>query len=303
MEAHQFYKIRYLIKELTNKVIHEQQKFLSRIPLFSGMRPHELTNLTQACHEIKFKPGESIISADEDSDNDMYIIKKGKAWVVRDRKNSIAICRGQAIGEGDYFMRKLFLQEDLRSLTASSNVQCLRIRKDDFDFLVSPYLTKYNEKHGDSQSESSDTDSGSEEELPKNFENRVLYNLNDFTDIAVAGVGSFGLVKLVKTGEGSEKRVFALKEVEKNKAINTNQIEHMKNERRAMFMMDSPFIVKLFATYKDSNSVYFLLEKVLGGELFHLLRKLKSFNESMSRFYSGCVVLALEHIYSHGIVY
>jgi len=303
MEANQFYKIRYLIKDLTNKVIHEQQKFLSRIPLFADMRPHELTNLTQACHEVKFKSGESIISADEDSDNDMYIIKQGKAWVVRDRRNSIAFCRGQSMGEGDYFMRKLFLKEDLRTLTASSNVQCLRIRKDDFDFLVSPYLNKYNEKHGDSQSESSDTDSGSEEELPKDFKNRVVYDLNDFTDIAVAGVGSFGLVKLVKTGEGPEKRVFALKEVEKNKAVNTNQIEHMKNERRAMFMMDSPFIVKLFATYQDCDCVYFLLEKVLGGELFHLLRRLRSFNESMSRFYTGCVVLALEHVHSHGIVY
>jgi len=303
MEANQFHKIRYLIKDLTNKKVHEQQKFLSRIPLFSGMKPHELTNLTQACHEVKFKPGETIISVDDSNDSDWYIIKKGKAWVVRDRRNSIAISRGQEVGKGDYFMQKLFEKEDLKTVEASSNVQCLRIPKEDFDFLVTPYLNKYNEKYGDSNSESSWTDSVTDEELPKNFENRVPYNLEDFTDIAIAGVGSFGRVKLVKAGEGSEKRVFALKEVEKNKAINMNQNEHMKNERRAMFMMDSPFIVKLFATYQDSASVYFLLEKVLGGELFHLLRKLKSFNESMSRFYTGCVVLALEHVHSHGIVY
>jgi len=304
LEANQFYKIRYLIKELRNKIILEQKKFLSSIQLFAGMRSHELSNLTQTCHEVKFKPGDSIVSsADTNSDNHMYIIKKGKAWVVRDRRNSTAICRGQEIGEGDYFMRKLFQKQDLSTLTASSNVQCLKITEDDFDFLVSPYLNKCTEKHGDSQSGSSETISGSEDELPKSFKNRVLYKLKDFTDIAVAGTGSFGLVKLVKTGEGSEKRVFALKEVEKNKAINTNQCEHMKNERRAMFMMDSPFIVKLFATYQDSTCVYFLLEKVLGGELFHLLRRLKSFNESMSRFYTGCVVVALEHVHSHGIIY
>jgi len=303
MEAKHFHKIRYLIKDLTNKKVNEQQKFLSRIPLFFGMKPHELTNLTQACHEVTFKPGETIISGDKSTDDDWYIIKKGKAWVVRDRRNSIAICRGQEVGKGDYFMRKIFQKEDLRTLEASSNVQCLRIPKEDFDFLVSPYLNKYNDKHGDLHSESSYTDTGSDEELPKNFENRVTYKLEDFTDIAIAGVGSFGRVKLVKAGEGPEKRVFALKEVEKNKAINMNQSEHMKNERRAMFMMDSPFIVKLFATYQDSTCVYFLLEKVLGGELFHLLRKFKSFNESMSRFYTGCVVLALEHVHSHGIVY
>jgi len=303
MEANQFHKIRYLIKDLTNKKVHEQQKFLSRIPLFAGMKPHELTNLTQACHEVKFMPGETIISANDNIDNDMYIIKQGNAWAMRDGKNSISICHGRTVGEGDYFIRKLFLKEDLTTLKASSNVQCLRIAKDDFDFLVSPYLNKYKEKHGDSQSESSYTDSGSDEELSKNFKNRVSFKLEDFTVIAVAGVGSFGRVKLVKTGEGTEKRVFALKVVEKNKVIITNQSEHMKNERRSMFMMDSPFIVKLFATYQDNTCVYFLLEKVLGGELFHLLRKLKSFNESMSRFYTSCVVLALEHVHSHGIVY
>jgi len=296
MGSNEFNKIKYLIKDLTKKKVHEQWKFLSGIPFFARMKPHELTSLTQACHEVRFKPGDTIISRDEINYNDMYIIKQGKACLVRDRKNNCAVSRGRAVGEGEWFIRTLFQKEDLRTLIASSNVHCLKITKDDVDFLVSPYLKKYNEKHGDSHSVS-------DEELPKNFQNRVSYNLEDFTDIAVAGIGSFGRVKLVKAGKGSEKRVFALKEVEKNRAINTNQSEHMKNERRVMFIMDSPFIVKLFATYQDSTCVYFLLEKVLGGELFYLLRKLKSFNESMSRFYIGCVVLALEHVHSHGIVY
>jgi len=303
MEDNQFHKIRNLIKDLTNNKVREQQKFLSRIPLFAGMKPHELTNLTQACQEVKFKSGETIISGNENSDDHMYIIKQGKAWAVRNRKNSIAICHRRSVGKGEYFIRKLLLKEDLSTLEASSNVQCLRITKHDFDFLVSPYLNKYNEKHGDSQSESSYTDPGSDEELPRHFENRVSFKLKELSVIAHAGVGSFGRVKLVRAGKGTEKRVFALKVVEKNKVIVTKQIEHMKNERRAMFMMNSPFIVKLFATYQDSACVYFLLEKVLGGELFHLLRKCKSFNESMSRFYTGCVVLALEHVHSHGIVY
>jgi len=303
MEDNQFHKIRNLIKDLTNNKVREQQKFLSGIPLFAGMKPHELTNLTQACQEVKFKSGETIISGNENSDDDMYIIKQGKAWAVRHRKNSITICHRRSVGKGEYFIRKLLLKEDLRTLEASSNVQCLRITKHDFDFLVSPYLNKYNEKHGGSQSESSYTDPGSDEELPRHFENRVSFKLEELSVFAHAGVGSFGRVKLVRAGKGTEKRVFALKVVEKNKVIVTKQIEHMKNERRAMFMMNSPFIVKLFATYQDSACVYFLLEKVLGGELFHLLRKCKSFNESMSRFYTGCVVLALEHVHSHGIVY
>merc|ERR1719317_1304368 len=48
MEATQFHKIRSLIRDLTIKKVCEQQKFLSSIWLFAYMKPHELTNVTQA---------------------------------------------------------------------------------------------------------------------------------------------------------------------------------------------------------------------------------------------------------------
>merc|ERR1719204_799797 len=112
--------------------------------------------------------------------------------------------------------------------------------------------------------------------LPKYFKNQVPWKLDDFVPIAVAGSGNFGHVVLVKV-KGFEKNVYALKLIEKNMVINTGQMENVKNERRVMFMMNSPFIIKLYATYHDETCVYFLLEKALGGEMFALLRKKKYF--------------------------
>jgi len=297
MDADQFHKIRELSRELKKKKFAQQQKFLRKIPLFSKLKQRELMDLNQACHEVKFQPGETIISKEEDTDNDMYIIKEGTAWVVRDRKNSIAICQDQEVGEGDFFMRMMRKNEDLASVEASSNVRCLRIRKDDFEFLVSPYLTSNDNPSSDS------SDREEDEELPSDWKNRVPYGLDDFHPLAVAGVGSFGHVVLVKVDKGEKKRVFALKLVEKNKVINMGQCDHMKNERRVMFMMDNPFIVKLYATYQDDMCVYFLQERVLGGEIFTLLRRETTFNESTARFYFGCVVLALEYMHSLNIIY
>jgi len=77
----------------------------------------------------------------------------------------------------------------------------------------------------------------------------------------------------------------------------------MKNERLVMAIMDSPFIVKLFATYKDHTRVYFLMEAVLGGELFTVLRFNRKFSEKTSRFYSGCCILAFEHMHSKNVIY
>jgi len=302
MEAKHFHNIRALIKRLTKNKVKDWQKFLSIIPLFSKLRPHELTNVTQACREVIFESGQTIVSRQQNTENDFYVILKGKALLIRDRRDSISICRNVKIGEGDFFMLETAKNETLNSVKALSKVHCLKLIKDDYDILLGPYKRNEDRDTSDCESEYSE-EFTSEEELPKNYENRVSYKLDDFQPLAVAGVGNFGHVVLVKAVKGNKKEVFALKLVEKNKVINSGQMEHMKNERRVMFLLDSPFTVKLFATYQDETCVYFLLEKVLGGELWSLLRRETTFNETTSRFYTACIVLALEHIHSFNIVY
>jgi len=303
MEVGLFKRIRNLLKYLEKKNFTSRLKFLSSIPLFSNMKPHSLHNLAQAFREEHFALGESIGG---DTDNDFYIIKEGKALMVRRRKRSIAICRSEEFHAGDFFMRRKLKNETRCSVTAISNVNCLKISGDDIDLLVSPYINlKYsNVEYSKSANDSVSNweESVAEVELPKYFKNRVPWKLDDFEPVAVAGSGNFGHVVLVKV-KGCEDKVYALKLLEKNMVINTGQMHNVQNERRVMFMMDSPFIIKLYATYHDETCVYFLLEKAMGGELFALLRRKKFFREAIARFYIGCVVLALEHIHSHMILY
>lgn len=302
MEASYFHNIRDLIKKLTKKKIKDWQKFLSTIPLFSKLRPYELMNLTQACREVRYQSGQIVISREENRDSDIYIITTGKALLVKDRSNSISICQNVMISKGDIFMINLDKNETLQCVKALSTLNCLKLAKDDYNLLMPPYRRGSDLSISYSGSEYSEG-SNSEQELPWDYDNRVPYSLDDFQPLAIAGVGNFGHVVLVKAEKDAKKEVFALKLVEKNKAINQGQTEHMKNERRVLFMMNSPFIVKLFATYQDETCVYFLLEKVLGGELWSLLRQETSFSETKSRFYAACIVLALQHIHSFNIVY
>ena len=55
--------------------------------------------------------------------------------------------------------------------------------------------------------------------------------------------------------------------------VETRQQGHILSEKRAMCAFDHPFIVKLHATFKDRDRLYFLLDAVLGGELFTVLRR------------------------------
>jgi len=96
---------------------------------------------------------------------------------------------------------------------------------------------------------------------------------------------------------------YSLKSVKKKRVVETDQQTHMRNERAVMAMLDSPFIVKLIATYKDRTNVYFLMEAVLGGELFTVLRFNKKFSDKTSMFYASCCVLAFEHMHGKDIIY
>merc|ERR1711972_1242575 len=68
-------------------------------------------------------------------------------------------------------------------------------------------------------------------------------------------------------------------------------------------MLDNPFLVNLRATYKDEYRVYFLLEACLGGELFTILRKMRSFDEATARFYCVMLVEAFDYMHERDIIY
>ena len=81
---------------------------------------------------------------------------------------------------------------------------------------------------------------------------------DDLNIIGILGRGSFGSVELVV--DKVTKKTYALKTVSKAQIVRTGQQEHIISEKNVMMMLDSPFIVKLYETYKSEKYLYFLLE-------------------------------------------
>ncbi|XP_034085045.1 cGMP-dependent protein kinase 1-like isoform X2 [Gymnodraco acuticeps] len=127
-------------------------------------------------------------------------------------------------------------------------------------------------------------------------------SLSSFNTICTLGMGGFSRVELVQL-KSDTSRSFALKVLKKRHIMDTSQQGHILSERRIMVEAHSPFIIRLYRTFRDSKYLYMLLEACLGGELWTLLRDRGSFDDGVTRFYTGCVVEALAFLHCRGIIY
>ena len=131
-------------------------------------------------------------------------------------------------------------------------------------------------------------------------------SLNDFTLLRVLGRGTFGKVLLVK--KVSSGKLYALKVLKKAHLQVQQQVEHTKTERKILVpptqeLVRHPFVVKMKYAFQTPQKLFFVLEYCPGGELFYHLSRSRRFTEPRVVFYSACLVLALEHLHSHDIVY
>jgi len=76
-------------------------------------------------------------------------------------------------------------------------------------------------------------------------------------------------------------------------------------ERQTSMMLDSPFIVRLYTTYRDKQFLYFLYQAAIGGELFDLCQDHDGLfgNTECARFFTAGAALALDYMHSKKIIY
>ncbi|CEQ40832.1 SPOSA6832_02508, partial [Sporobolomyces salmonicolor] len=134
-------------------------------------------------------------------------------------------------------------------------------------------------------------------------------SLGDFDMLDTLGTGTFGKVLLARLRTSpirpaqTQVHYFAMKVLEKSTVVRLRQVEHVNSERSTLALIQHPFVVNLFCTFQDEQNLYLLLEYVQGGELFSHLRRAGRFSADVARFYIANLVLALEHLHEHDIIY
>uniref|UniRef100_A0A8C2CYA1 protein kinase C n=1 Tax=Cyprinus carpio TaxID=7962 RepID=A0A8C2CYA1_CYPCA len=134
-------------------------------------------------------------------------------------------------------------------------------------------------------------------------EEEVQFSVTDFKCVAVLGRGHFGKVLLAEyktTGE-----MFAIKALKKGDIVVRDEVDSLMCEKRIFETVNSvrhPFLVNLFACFQTKEHVCFVMEYAAGGDLMMHIHA-DVFSEPRSIFYAACVVLGLEFLHDHKIVY
>lgn len=126
---------------------------------------------------------------------------------------------------------------------------------------------------------------------------------DDLQTIAVLGCGTFGRVTLVQ--DVISKSVYALKAMLKKEIVAHKQQANVLNEKNTMIQCHHPFVLRLYNTFKNSSSLFMLLEFVQGGELFTVLHTSTrdGVPDPQAKFYGAAVISGIAYLHSKNIAY
>ncbi|KAM3874514.1 cGMP-dependent protein kinase 1-like isoform 2-T2 [Diretmus argenteus] len=279
----------------TGLIKHSQyMEFLRSVPSFQSLPEDVLSKLADVLEETHYSDADYIIRQGATGDT-FFIISEGQVKVTQQKSASEEPVFLNTLSKGEWFGEQALKGEDVRtaSVTALGEVTCLVIDRESFKQLIGG-LDKVNNKQYDS------------DELKAKLEAEAVFFssvlLSDFNVICTLGVGGFSRVELVQL-KSDPSRSFAMKVLKKHHILETSQQGHILSERRIMMEAHSPFTVRLYRTFRDLKYLYMLLESCMGGELWTLLRDRGSFDDSTTRFYTGCVIEALAFLHCRGIIY
>lgn len=280
-----------VIRQYYEDELKERVVFLQKIDTFKNVDVKVLEEVARLLEQQYFPTGTKIIKQGDKGDN-FYIITAGSV-TISDKESGAPT----ELDKGKCFGELALLKNIPRQATVTANAtgaECLVLTKEHF-------INHFGNVENINKITLIEKSIKPLVPSPNRYQN---LKLEEFTRSQIIGEGGFGRVQFLQH-KTDRSLVFALKYVKRSQMIAKKQVEHIFNEQQIQLSCDSPFIVKLYKTFKDDSYLYFLMEVCLGGELFVLLHNQKEgrFKENGAKFISACVLEALSFLHERGIIY
>jgi 3-phosphoinositide dependent protein kinase-1 len=130
----------------------------------------------------------------------------------------------------------------------------------------------------------------------------VKKGVTDFAFGRVLGEGSYSTV-LAATDRQTLKE-YAVKMLDKRHIIKEKKIKYVNIEKDTLNRLtEHPGIVRLYYTFQDQKSLYYVLDVASGGELLGVLKKMGTFDVECTRFYGAQILDAIDYMHSRGVIH
>jgi len=293
---------RILMKMSTEKV-DQYVGYLQNVEILNSLLAEERQEIANAMVETHLSRGEVILKQG-DQGRTFYILYDGAVSIVKDGVETAKLAASESGGIAQHFGELALLNNEPRAATvtvASDTAKVLVLERDSFDLLLGPLEQIIKDRQG-GDARVSLRGSRNEEWTKGGGQSQRKIVKSELEKVGLLGFGGFGTVELWQHPPSGE--TFALKGISKGWIVKTGTQESVMNEKNILFRLNSPFIIKLHATYNGDQAIYFLLEVALGGELCAVYRR-KGLHGSHvhAKFYVAAVVFAFEHCHQRRIIY
>jgi len=278
--------------------------FLKTVDILQPLKDEHFRLVAQGLVEMSFHRNEAVMQQKEKGDT-FYILVDGKFVVSKDGTDTELIATLESPG---IFGAQALLGTDSRECTIkviSDAAKALTLDRESFDMLVGPLAEL--QKMGATNPQSSactptKVPSASKQVAEPETRQFGQIRKKDLKRLGLLGCGGFGAVELVehvKTGD-----TYALKALSKGYLVKSGMQASVMSEKNVQMLCDSPFIVKLYETFNGEQSLYFLLELALGGELYATYNRKDFFGrEPHAKFYAAGVIYGFDHMHQRKIIF
>jgi 3-phosphoinositide dependent protein kinase-1 len=130
----------------------------------------------------------------------------------------------------------------------------------------------------------------------------VKKGVKDFNFGRTLGEGSYSTV--LAATDRQTLREYAIKVLDKRHIIKEKKVKYVNIEKDTLNRLtDHPGIVRLYYTFQDERSLYFVLDLASGGELLGFLKKMGTFDIECTRFYGAQILDAIGYMHTKGIIH
>ena len=130
----------------------------------------------------------------------------------------------------------------------------------------------------------------------------VKKGVKDFHFGRTLGEGSYSTVMAATDRQTLQE--YAIKVLDKKHIIKEKKVKYVNIEKDTLNKLtDHPGVVRLYYTFQDMQSLYFVLDLASGGELLGVLKRMTTFDENCTRFYGAQILDTIDYMHSRGVIH